>query len=391
MAERRWPPSSHYETLLRELAHLIAVGGAWRFLHGPIVAANETSFPEPWDGTRAALARVIGRTLWHAHLDVAAELEDARTPRMPDQAELRATRVELVHAKEPGLGFAVTSIGNDDVAGIVAHEVGRAFVAGLAHGDHPFRMTERGLPDAATGSLATIYLGLGVLAANAAHHDRTAGNIRGRTAHHEHQIAHAGGLDWEHLTFLLAVQATVRDDVIPALASLRPSQAQDVAAWRDVLDDHEAELVAALELPDGEAADSTPTRPASPREVAVRGAYAEGDLVRGNLGRPVFRVPETRAVAFGFLGVVAGLTTAVVGAFALGPGLYLVAPAVAGPVLGWWHGRGRRLYRCATCMAFITGDATECRSCGGKVAGEIRNRLERLDREEELERQATPE
>src|SRR5262249_49728938 len=148
-----------------------------------------------------------------------------------------------------------------------------------------FRSTEEELPSLAIGSLATIYLGLGVLAANAAHHDRTAG--RGRLQ--SHHMAQAGGLVWQDLAFLLAVQATVRDDVLEALDTLYPSQAELVQTWRDVLDDHELELVALLALGDLDR-EAAPLR-TEPRAAIVRADVAETDLERANLGRPVFRMP----------------------------------------------------------------------------------------------------
>ncbi|HSD87988.1 MAG TPA: hypothetical protein VLB44_10760, partial [Kofleriaceae bacterium] len=261
-----WPLHPHHEALLRELARLIRIGGAWRFARGPVVGATTKDYPEPWDETRAQLGRVIARTLWHAHVDSEVVLEDIRTPTERKRRHLRETKLELVRADKGHIELAVSSIGNDDVAGIVAHELGRACVALLAGDDAPFRSTEQDLPDAATGSIATIVFGLGVIAANAAHFDRSAGETIGQVAVHEHQIASAGGLDWQDLTFLLAVQATVREDVLPALDTLRRSQAESVNAWREVLDDHEDELVTLLALGDIDA-EAPATRPAAPRDI----------------------------------------------------------------------------------------------------------------------------
>jgi hypothetical protein len=93
---------------------------------------------------------------------------------------VRRTQLELLRADEGRVELVVSSIGNDDVAGIVAHEIGRAYIARLASGGHPFRTMEDGLPGAADGSLATIALGLGVVAANAAHHVRHLQIVRER-------------------------------------------------------------------------------------------------------------------------------------------------------------------------------------------------------------------
>ena len=388
MSQPTWPLGSHHENLLRELARLIALDGAWRLVRGPVVAATTSDYPDAWDESRDALARVVARTLWHAHVDAEIVLEDARGPAVQGRDYLRRTTVELVHADETRIELLASSLGNDDVAGIVAHEIGRAYVARLA-GDHPYRKTDAELPDARIGSIATVALGLGVVAANAAHHDRSAGDTIGRTAYHQHEIAHTGGLDWQDLTFLLAVQATVRDDVLPALDSLRPSQAEDVAAWREVLDDHEAELVALLAIGDVDA-ETPPARPDEPREVAIHATFDEADLGRANLGKRVFRYSERRTGAFGILGLVAGIVPAVGLAVLLGPAPLNVIPVGIGLLAGGIYGRRQRLHRCATCRSFVTATATECRHCGGTIAGDIKHPNERLDREEELENSEQP-
>ena len=263
-----------------------------------------------------------------------------------------------------------------------SHELGRGYVAQLP-GDHLYRTTENPLPDAVIGSIATVAIGLGVVAANAAHHDRSAGERIGNMSYYEHQIAHAGGLDWEDLVFLLAVQVTVRDDVLPALKTLRPSQAKELAKWLDVLDDHEDELVAMLAL--GDATETAPTRPVEPRAVEVRAAFAEADLARPNLGRSVFRYAESRGTMFGFVGMLAGTPVGIGAMVALGIPALVLVPMGLGAVAGLKFGRKRRLYRCATCKAFVTLTATECRICGGTIRGDIDHPDDRLEREEELE------
>lgn len=381
----RWPLSPHHEALLRELARLIRIGGAWRFARGPVVSATTKDYPEPWDETRAQLGRVIARTLWHAHVDAEVVLEDIRVPAERGRQYLRQTKLELVRADKGHIEIAVSSIGNDYVAGIVAHELGRACVALLADDDAPFRSTEQGIPDSATGSIATIVFGLGVIATNAAHFDRSAGETIGQVAVHEHQIASAGGLEWHDLTFLLAVQATVREDVLPALDTLRQSQAESVTAWREVLDDHEDELVTWLALGDIDA-EAPATRPAAPRDFEIRAQFEEQDLGRANLGQRVFRYYDgTQMALYGvagfFLGMVpAGLVTAVIG-----PSIFNVIPIGITMVLGLDHGRRKRLYRCATCRSFVTPIDTKCRICGGTIAGDIKHPNDRLDAEEKLE------
>ena len=377
----------HHEALLRELARLIRIVGAWRFARGPVVGATAKDYPEGWDETRTQLARVIARTLWHAHVDADIVLADVRRPAARRHEHLRQTRLELVRADTGHLELAVSSIGNDYVAGIVAHEVARACIGLLSTTDTPFRSTMQALPDAATGSTATIVFGLGVVAANAARFDRSAGETIGQVAVHEHQIASAGGLGWQDLTFLLAVQATVREDVLPALDTLRPSQAESVEQWLDMLDGHEDELVKLLALGDVDA--EVPVgRPAAPRDVEIRAQFAEADLERQNLGQRVFRFyAGTMMGLYGLVGLLAGVVPAVVAVAVLGPGLFDLIPVGIGAVLGADHGRRKRLYRCATCLYFVTASATKCNGCGGTIVADIKNPNHRLQAEEALAEQ----
>jgi hypothetical protein len=388
----QWPLAVAQRQLLSELATLIARGGAWRFLRGPVVAANKTDYPDPWDQTRAGVARVLARTLWHAHAAFDAVLEDARAPGTQQDGLLRNTLLQLAHIDGHWARFALHHIGNDDVAGIAAHEVGRAFAGWIARDGHPFRaIPEDGLPSRETGSLATVYLGLGVIAVNAAYHSRAGGSVTGSVAYHAHAIGRAGGLDVDDLAFLLAVQAEVRDDVLPALASLRPTQTEAVAAWRAVLEDHEDELEQLLGLDDASRLAPAPDRPPAPRPVAIEAGFDETVLTKHNHGRRVFRVAETRlrghAVVGALLGLIGGV--AVLGGLGpVGPGVTLavgLAPVVMGFAFGCAVGGTRTLYRCATCESFLDAAAADCPACGGTIAGDIANRNQRLDAEEALE------
>jgi hypothetical protein len=381
-----WPPGPGEDQLLGELATMIARGGAWRFVHAAVVAADRRDYPDPWAETRDGVAQVVARTLWPAYLAIDASVEDARTPAARSRARLRTTRLELTRVDATGATFTMAAIGNDDVAGAVSHEVGRAFLGQLALDGHPFRSTASGVPTLALGSIAAVYLGLGVVAANSAFHDRTAGEVIGRAAYHEHQIARAGGLDVSELAFLLAVQATVRDDVLPALASLRPRQAREVEAWREVLDPHEDELRRRLGL---DARDDEPPllRAAAPAAVAARGAFAEADLDKAYFGQRVFRVAETRTVGWAIAGAFGGLVLGVTALAIAGPIAMplLAATAPAGFVVGWWRGRRVRLFRCASCTTFVDEGAATCRGCGGRIVGAIAHANLRLEAEEALE------
>jgi hypothetical protein len=374
-----WPLAPAQQKLVAELAQLIEAGGAWRFMRGPVVAASKRDYPDAWEPTRTAVARVIARTLWHAHMEVAASLEDLRGPQWEDRKRLKRTYLELVSASHGKLAFAVSAIGNDNVAGTVAHEVGRAFVSQLGAG-LPFRTApDSELPDPQVGSIATVYLGLGVIALGSARYARAYGEIIGRSAYHEHEIVETGGLPPEDLAMLLAIQATVRDDVLTSLDTLEKGPAELLAAWRDVLDDHEDELRAMLGVTDEDY--PALSRAPVPGTVNVEAHTAEGDLNRPNLGRPVFRYPETRSITGSLLGVVTGLG---IGIATLSPAVMGIGTGV-GAIGGFVVGRRMRYFRCASCGNFVTPSHTECRLCGGKLVGEIKDPRSRLDAEEAYE------
>lgn len=105
---------------MRELARLVRIGGVWRFARGPVVGATSADFPEEWDETRAQLAPVIARILWHAHVDAEIVLEDVRSPTEQGRRHLRDPRLELVRADRGHVELTVSSTGNDYVAGIVS-------------------------------------------------------------------------------------------------------------------------------------------------------------------------------------------------------------------------------------------------------------------------------
>jgi hypothetical protein len=373
-----WPLGRREEQLLDQLAVLVERGGAWRFLRAPVVAADRRDYPDPWEESRAGVGRALARTMWHAHLDLEVALHDVREPAFASRDRLRDTSIELADVDDRRATFALSAIGNDDVAGACCHEVGRALVAQLARAGHPFRHGDDGLPDAARGSIAAVYGGLGVIAANSARYDRSAGEVIGRTAVHEHKIAAVGGLDSRELAFLLAVQATVRDDVLPALDTLHRTQAEDVAAWREILDDHEDALIARLGLGELGAAIA---RPPAPRAAIIEADVAEGDLHKQNRGHRVFYVRSTQAISAAVLGMIAGV---VPGVIVMNP-VALIGGPLVGMVGGFLYGRRVHYFSCASCGGFVRPRDAECKMCGGTLAGEIKRASDRLAREEELE------
>lgn len=383
-----WPLSPEHEKLVKELGALVARAGAWRFVRGHVVAANTKDYPDPFGENRAGLSRALARTLWHARLELDVTIEDHRQPAPIDHTRLRKTTLELVQANETSARIAITEIGNDDIAGIFATEVGRMFVAQLAHGGHPLRTTTNAsdLPDLATGTLAAVYLGFGVVATNASHYRRAVGEIIGRTAYTEHDFVEIGGLPSEDLAMLLAVQATVRDDVLPALDTLAPRHAEAVARWRRVLDEHEDELIAMLELDlDAIDAEPVPPRPPVPRPVTTDWQWEESDLTKENVGRRVYRYPETKAWTTTPLATVAGFVIALPLVMFAGIIEPLYVLPVAGFVGGLAYGLRKKQLRCTGCGSFLVATDATCKLCGGTITADVKSVYEAREREEALE------
>jgi len=380
-----WPLDAHHEQLVRELASVVARGGGWRLARGPVVSGSRDDYPDAYDATAAAIAKVVARTLWHAHLDIATTIDDVRRPESRGRQRLRRTELELAEVTDRGAQLTLSSIGNDDVGGLVSHEVGRLFVAHLSRTGHPFRTRDDGLPDPELGSIATVCLGLGVIAANAAHYDRSAGEMVGRTSYHEHEIVQIGGLAWEDLSFLLAVQQTVRDDVL-GLESLRPSQRERVLAWIDALDDHEEELVAMLGLGDLDG-EEPPRRGAEPAPVAVTSAYSETDLMKANTGLQTLRRREGRGSAYAVMFALLGAILGIPGSIGIAWWFFVASSLVMG-LGGYLFGRKRHYLRCGGCWAYIKPADSQCKVCGGTLVDQLVLSQAELDAEAELERAA---
>ena len=361
---------SHERALLGELAELIRRFGADRFVTTNLVRADLRDFPDRWEPTIRAVHAVLYRLFWHAYIDSAIVVEDVRAPAAPDHRRLTTSEIELAEAMRGRTVFHVASIGNDDVAGALAHQVGTAFLL-LAPPD-PFREAAPD-PSEAEGSLAAVFLGLGVLAANSARYQRRVSEFVGNSVLSEQQIATAGGLEQHDLAFLLAVQDIVRDEAQDALATLAKVPADLVSARRAELAPHKGELRTLLAL------DDAPARPLSRSPAPPKPAeISDRDLRKFNAGVRVFRVPFRSwnpPILLGTLGTIG---------FALGP-IVGAGTAFAGLIAGRMMSKPG--FRCSdpACEAITRAELPICPHCGGTVAATIKHARDRLDAEEEHE------
>ena len=381
MAEPTKPDRETRERLLGVLAELIAKGGAERFLMPP-VKPGAAMFPEPWAPTTAGVQLLLRRLLKHAGIERGVEVDDDRMAKAPPTERKPATRLELVEVSKDKARFTLHLIGSDDIGGTLAHEVG-VLHATMHRSDKadPYRTAEPPViavdpdRDLERGSIATVYLGLGVLAANAAYQQySSAGRFNGGYVPLEYDVLRAGSLPMSALAYLLAVQAVVRDDELEPPPGLAPPQRDEVAEWIKALDGQQHALLDRLGI------DYVST------EVVEQPRVVEplGDEL------PPFEEPPPKATAFrwhthrGGVGFVAGTVMGMGLAFVVSRGM-LPFTALGGATAGHLIGRRVRAPRCSACATIVRDGATTCWRCGALLRGDIASLSERLEAEERLE------
>ncbi len=376
MADPAAPDLATRDQLLVVLAELIARGGVDRFLVEPVVP-GAGAFPEPWAATRSGVELLLRRLAAHAGFDRAIAIDDRRAGPPPTERK-PATRIELVSVDRREALFALGFVGSDDVVGTLAHELGVAHAV-LVRPDRaePYRsqavdVLEVEDGDATRGSIATVYLGLGVLAANAAYQRYAwGGRFNGAYEPLEFEVLHAGHLEMPALAYLLAVQAVVRGDSTPP-PGLESPQRDEVAAWVRALRDERAALCERLGV--SAAARGTARAPVSPfadarlepepehtRKTAFRWRTNRGGV--GLLAGTVFGASLAMLVA----------TRGVVPLFAFG-----------GAAGGHLVGRRVPVPRCSACASVVPAGATQCPHCGALLRGDIAHLGDRLEAEEQL-------
>jgi hypothetical protein len=374
------PRRAELEALLDDLAELIAVGG-WERVARPPVQPGERSFPDPWQPTPAGVDLLVQRLRWHAGVDVAITVDDRREQAGP-RPRRAVTEAEIVAAGDDAATLALYAIGDDDVVGTLAHEVGLAWVlAGRRRTSAPFRegaATEPTDEDRARGSLAAVYLGLGVIATAAAYQQFTGGTYQVHLgfAPIEYDVIQAGHLPLAAMAFLLAVQAEVRGE--RAVAGLKGPADDEVRAWRRALLGQGPALRERLGIP------APMTWPALDRPLppAPEAALPEARVPRRAEGKRVFRVRGRRSG----LGFLAGSVGGAVVTVALGAaGAEAAALLAGGMATGAAVGRRIRVARCSECIERVAIAAAECPRCGGDFVGDIDHRDERLAAEEATE------
>jgi hypothetical protein len=347
--------SPEQRVLVARLGELIRQYGPARFTQAHLVRADERDFPDPWEPTLASLYRLLHRLFWHAHITAEVVVEDARPRHDLRQGMLRKSAIDFLEAADGKAIFQVAQFGNDDVAGLLSHAVGEAFLALAPSSADPFRPVPTSEPTVTEASLAACYLGLGVLVANASMYRRHQSRIVGRETVSETQIEKTGGLSIADATLLLAVQLTVRDDVPAAPETLHGAQKEWLERWLTVLEPHEDELVEILGLDDSSPA-TLPERAAAPRPAPD---VAEPAPLKVYEGRESFRRPARLHHLWSGLGAGVVLSIAYAALIAPGPAVPLLWPigAVGGLLLS------RPGFKCNTCKTKMATELAICPTC----------------------------
>jgi hypothetical protein len=375
------PPGDERTTLLATLRELIEAGGAERFVRRPVVP-DGAAFPEAWAPTPLGVATLLRRLLAHGSVALDPVVVDRRTvgATVAEVGTRRraVTELELIDIRPGQAHFELYAIGDDQVPGTLAHEVGVAAARQLAATDSPYRPVPAGPPDQEMlrrGSVAAVYLGLGVLAVNAAFQEYAGGAYKANLGYApiEHDIIKSGYLAMDSLAFLVAVQAVVRGSGMPE--GLRGPQADAVRAWLGALAGRGAALCALLGLSEA----TTGTEPARADPSPLPDLPAEKLVVIDETEHEearVFRVRYSRASTGLLAGTAIGATIALVAGSGALVALWAV---VLCATIGVTAGKRKLVHRCSDCLTVIQRDDTNCPRCDGLLVGELAHRDDRLD------------
>lgn len=393
------PLPERRDRLAAGFANLVRKQGFERLVQAPLLRADEKCFPDEFALTRRGVGRLIRRILAYAglgHLKVELEVDSAVHV---DEAGNEIASAEYVPpAWFEGIEGSVCRFGidvriardPDQLVAILCHEVAHAY-----REQHGLRTPTRDVEEALT-DLTTIYLGFGLLTTNATFRYTTRGETRGGHAITYRNLTRAGYLDPGEMSLLLALYAVARQS---SPTQLRKIRAELGATQAELFDE-------ALAWFSGEGREyveqlALPPRAEWPPELGIEEAcvslagvddlpdtplFDERPLGKDvNKGHRVYRIERRRT----WVGLLVGFPFALI-AWGLMPfgevgntALFLATLFTAG-AMGWYI----RTYECAGagCDARLEAEDSHCPLCGGVVVGTVRNRMDRMAREEEDEK-----
>lgn len=383
--------------LVSQLARLIHNQGAETFVGAPLIVASPDFFPDPWTPDPEGVSLILRRSLAlsgipdpHVHLIDHTPLSEEQLVEAP---ELHFLGISSEGDFEMDLSCVSEA---SELLGVMSHEIGMAYMEAQLQSGGPFRESQPPEEDPvvaqALGTIASVYLGFGIPATNAAHHARHGGYVVGDSHVTEWAITTAGGLSPTAIEFLLALQLVIRnrpEEQTLASKLLGSNQRASVDDWIEELTTERASWIKRLQLPAEE--DWTLEDPAqwdeTPGSHSIEVPVEASEVEKFNQGQPIFRVASRRTQSQGFAGVVAGLVVGIALFVPLQLPAVIFAGAGIGLVAGLWRGITTRKYECSdgACRRLLSAQSKTCSGCGGTIRGELQNANERLAALEALE------
>ncbi len=396
------PEEDDQRWLIDQVGALVRARGHEHVLLAPLLEANETFFPDPWNGGGPSLERLITRFFVYADLEEAnVEMQVHPDDDVGGQVAPAGIGAPIWFVRRQGdtLHYAcrASTLRDPDravpSAARAAAEGWRAW-HGLTQSN---AVLEQRLVD-----VTAVYLGFGVLTTAAAVKH---GATRTDTFRMQRTKTQLGVLGPKALSFLLGVVLYARQTPAKERRRVRKQLPSNQAGFLDetlrLFDQAPGDVIERLGVPPkdkwGEAPDLADlTAPFasgvfSQREAAEPDAPPEPEdqgVVGTNEGKPVFRVKRSKALRLAkmmalpvaMLGMLAGrmnmgveIDMAKIGMAAAGLGL-----------LGLVVGRFLPDSRCSEpkCGTTLSDDDTVCPRCGGTIVGDIGHPKERLAAEE---------
>ena len=390
------PTEKERHALIDALGELVEQQGYEPLAIWPVLLATPLYFPDPWSPDLTGATVMLTRLMRYAGLEalhVVLEPFDAED----DVVEAgafgnsfhRKGAVAWFRGIENGSAFFGVEISSledpDHLAGVLAHEVAHAYRT-----QHGLRVDDNKLEEQLT-DVTTVFLGFGVLTTNGTDRFRSWGHLEGHKIYHQWQHDQTGYLSPATMAFLLATQTVSRNgssaEQKAIKRALEPNQEAFYASALRWLAKHEALVKERLKVPAGikpvpfDSSLHSVVEPRPTAEFQMPNSLAElldsSTEALPNLGQPVFRVrPHGVAIVWRvFAGAMVGL---LVGSMVNFPWLVLAVP-LAWVALEKWVLNPF----CTACERRVGPTESQCRTCGGTVAGDVQRLRDIHDAEEE--------